>query len=211
MNPSADAGREHAEAARRARSSTGELNVNVGSVRNGWLPNAARPIASAVTELSTTSPKERVSKLRRISSSAKNTPAIGALNVAEIPPAAPHATSRRSWDSEHPQQLPGHRPQRGADLHDRALAPDRTARADTQRRGERLHDRHLRAHPAAEPVDREHHLRHAVPARLRREAAHQRPVDQPAHDRREPPRTRSPRPGAAGCPHARRRCSRGAR
>ena len=71
-----------------------------GSVRNGWLPNAARPIASAVTELSTTSPNDRVSKLRRISSSAKNTPAIGALNVAEIPPAAPHATSRRSCDSD---------------------------------------------------------------------------------------------------------------
>jgi hypothetical protein len=37
--------------------------------------------------------------LRKISSSAKNTPAIGALNVAEIPPAAPQATSSRSCDS----------------------------------------------------------------------------------------------------------------
>ena len=63
------------------------------------MPNAARPIASAVTELSTTSPNDRVSKSRRISSSAKNTPAIGALNVAEMPPAAPQATSSRSWDS----------------------------------------------------------------------------------------------------------------
>jgi hypothetical protein len=75
------------------------LNANVGSVRNGCEPNAARPIASAVTELSTTRPKERVSKLRRINSSAKNTPAIGALNVAEMPPAAPHATSSRSCAS----------------------------------------------------------------------------------------------------------------
>jgi hypothetical protein len=52
-----------------------------------------------VTELSTTNPNDSLSKLRRINSSAKNTPAIGALNVAEIPAAAPHATSSRSWDS----------------------------------------------------------------------------------------------------------------
>jgi hypothetical protein len=44
--------------------------------------------------------------LRRISSSAKNTPAIGALNVAEIPPAAPHATSRRSCQSGAPTVCP---------------------------------------------------------------------------------------------------------
>ena len=141
--------------------------MKAGSDRNGWLPNAARPIASAVTELSTTRPKERVSKLRRISSSAKNTPAIGALNVAEIPPAAPHATSSRSCDSDTRSSCPVTRSERGADLHDRPLPPDRAARADADRRGKRLHDRHLRAHPPAEPVDRVHHLRHAMPPRLR--------------------------------------------
>ena len=60
----------------------------------------ARPIASAVTELSTTRPNDWVSKLRRISSSEKNTPAIGALKVAEMPPAAPRATNRRKCVSE---------------------------------------------------------------------------------------------------------------
>jgi hypothetical protein len=53
-----------------------------------------------MTELSTTSPNDCVSKLRRINSSAKKTPAMGALNVAEIPPAAPQATSNLSCDSE---------------------------------------------------------------------------------------------------------------
>ncbi len=81
-------------------SSSGELKRNAGKVRNAWSPNAARPIASAATELSTTSPNDCVSKLRRISSSAKNTPAIGVLNVAEIPPAAPQATRSLSCDSE---------------------------------------------------------------------------------------------------------------
>ena len=64
------------------------------------MPKAPRPIASAATELRTTRPNDCVSKLRRINSSAKNTPAIGVLNVAEIPPAAPQATRSLSWDSE---------------------------------------------------------------------------------------------------------------
>jgi len=56
---------------------------------------AARPTTLAVTEDSTIMPNERTSKLARMSSIAKKTPASGALNVAAIPPAAPHATSRR--------------------------------------------------------------------------------------------------------------------
>jgi len=43
----------------------------------------------------TTAPKDSAAKSRRISSIAKNGPASGALNVAEIPPAAPQATSTR--------------------------------------------------------------------------------------------------------------------
>ena len=39
-----------------------------GQPRKGLLPNTARPIASAATELSTTRPNERVSKSPRISS-----------------------------------------------------------------------------------------------------------------------------------------------
>ena len=49
----------------------------------------------AVTEASTTMPNDSAVKSRRISSIAKNTPASGALNVAAMPPAAPHATSTR--------------------------------------------------------------------------------------------------------------------
>ena len=54
---------------------------------------------SAAKEARTTTPNESASKSRRISSSAKKTPAIGALKVAEIPPAAPQATRIRSRDS----------------------------------------------------------------------------------------------------------------
>jgi hypothetical protein len=68
---------------------------NCGKVRKGWVPNAARPMTSAVTDASTTMPKDSDAKSPRMSSSAKNTAAIGALKVAEMPPAAPHATSRR--------------------------------------------------------------------------------------------------------------------
>ncbi len=54
---------------------------------------------SATNEASTTTPNDSASKSRRISSSPKKTPAIGALKVAEMPPAAPQATSTRSRDS----------------------------------------------------------------------------------------------------------------
>ena len=84
-----------------------------------------------------------------------------------------------------PEQLAGHRADRRADLHDRSLPPDRPARTDANRRGERFDDRDLRADPTAHTVDREHHLWHAVPSRLGREPRDQRTVDQPADDRRE--------------------------
>ena len=74
--------------------------MNEGSWRKLAEPNTARAIALAVTELSTTTPNDCVSKSPRMTSSAKNTPAIGALNVAAIPPAAPQATSRRSRRSD---------------------------------------------------------------------------------------------------------------
>jgi hypothetical protein len=52
-----------------------------------------------VTDANTTTPKDSVAKSCRISSRAKKTPAIGALKVAEIPPAAPQATRIRRRDS----------------------------------------------------------------------------------------------------------------
>ncbi len=72
---------------------------NGGSTRKGWAPNAARPTTSAVTDESTTTAKLLARKLMRMISRAKNTPASGALKVAEIPPAAPQATSSRSRES----------------------------------------------------------------------------------------------------------------
>ena len=60
----------------------------------------------------TTTPKDSASKSRRMSSKANIAPAIGALNVAEIPPAAPHATRSRRRDSSNPQNLPESRTDR---------------------------------------------------------------------------------------------------
>ena len=81
-----------------------------GSVRNASDPKAIRPTAVATTEARTTRPKERVSKFRRISSRAKKTPAIGALKVAAMPPAAPQATSSRvlsaAWRVSWPRPEP---------------------------------------------------------------------------------------------------------
>jgi hypothetical protein len=53
----------------------------------------------AANDARTTTPNDSDSKSRRISSSAKKTPAMGALKVAEMPPAAPQATRMRSRDS----------------------------------------------------------------------------------------------------------------
>ncbi len=72
------------------------VDGDAGSVRNVSFPSTDRPITLAVTEDSTTIPNDSSSHRRRISSIAKNTPASGALNVAAIPPAAPHATSSRT-------------------------------------------------------------------------------------------------------------------
>src|SRR5581483_4651638 len=84
----------------------------------------------------------------------------------------------------YPRQLAERRAERRPDLHDRPLTTDRTTRPDTQRRCERLDHRHLRTDASAALGNGQHHLRHAVPARLTREEEDQRPVEQPTHDRR---------------------------
>ncbi len=63
-------------------------------------------MALAVTAASTTMPKDWAAKSARISSIAKNTPAKGALKVAAIPPAAPHATRTRIRPSGTPNTRP---------------------------------------------------------------------------------------------------------
>ena len=82
----------------------------------------------------------------------------------------------------HPHQLTQRRGQRRADLHDRALTPDRATHADRDRRCHRLDDRHRRPDPPPVLGDGQHHLGHAMPPRLASEAIDQRTVDQtPQH------------------------------
>ena len=65
-------------------------------VRKGAEPKKTREITSATIAESMMVKIASTESSRRISSTAKNTPVMGALNVAEIPPAAPQATSTRS-------------------------------------------------------------------------------------------------------------------
>ena len=76
------------------------------------------------------------------------------------------------------------RAQRRSDLNDRSLAPDRGARADGERGGQRLDDRHLPANIAALIEDCVHHLRNAMALCLRCEAIDKKDDHQPPDDRR---------------------------
>ena len=57
-------------------------------------------MAVPITDASTTTEKLRVLKLRRITSSAKKTPAIGVWKVAATPAAAPAASRRVTVSGE---------------------------------------------------------------------------------------------------------------
>ncbi len=81
-------------------SSHGLLSVYVGTGKAGKSPNTARLTTLAVTAAITIAVNAWMPKSPRITSSEKITPAIGALNVAAIPAAAPAANKlimRRSF------------------------------------------------------------------------------------------------------------------
>jgi hypothetical protein len=65
-------------------------------VRNRPRPRNASPITSATIADSITVNSASTENSRKISSTPKNTPVTGALNVAAIPPPAPQATRIRS-------------------------------------------------------------------------------------------------------------------
>ena len=64
------------------------------------MPRKAAAVTVAASEAIITTPKLRVVIDRSTTSSAKKTPAIGALNAAATPPATPQATSRRMLSFE---------------------------------------------------------------------------------------------------------------
>ena len=64
--------------------------------RNGLEPRNGWAVASAIIADSTTVNRASMENSRRMASTPKNTPVIGALNVAAIAPAAPQATRMRS-------------------------------------------------------------------------------------------------------------------
>ena len=148
------------------------------------MPRAARPMTLEVTEASTTMPKDWAAKSTRISSIAKNTPASGALKVAAMPPAAPHATSTRIRGSATRRTRPRVEPSAEPICTIGPLPTHRAAAADAQRRGQGLDRGHLGGDAAAPARDGEHHLGDAVSARLAGEEVHQRPVEQARHDGR---------------------------
>ena len=69
------------------------------AVKNGAPPKNARLITSPVTAERIVAESASSENSFRTISKPKNTPVIGALNVAEIAPAAPHATIIRSRPS----------------------------------------------------------------------------------------------------------------
>ncbi|MCB9160888.1 MAG: hypothetical protein H6644_13740 [Caldilineaceae bacterium] len=93
---------------------------------------------------------------------AKMVPAMGALKVAAMPAAAPHATSVFTRSSEKAQELAQRRTQRRAHLDDGPFAAGGTARADGQRRGQHFGGRHPRADAPALDRHRLHDFGHAV-------------------------------------------------
>ncbi len=151
--------------------------------RKGDRPGCAREIAAAVTEEKTTNPKEAASNSRRITSRAKMTPAMGALKVAEMPPAAPQATSSRMRLSGKRSSLAQARTQGRADLHDGTFPAGRAAATDAERRGQGLHQGHPRPDASALGRHREHDLRHAVPFGLACEVVGQQADQKPAQGR----------------------------
>ena len=113
-----------------------------------------------------------------------------------------HRGHRRVEDRRHPARRPRHQqrfPLSGGQMEglsddrsdraprhdDRSLGPEWPARADRDRRRDRLEDRDLRAHPAPADQDRLHRLGDAVPPDPLRPVTGHQPDDQPAQHRHQ--------------------------
>ena len=140
-------------------------------------------VMSAIIAASITVNRASMENSRKMISTPKNTPVIGALKVAAMPPPAPQATRIRSRFSG----IFTHWPRLEASAEPICtIGPSRPTDPpdpDAQRRGDRLDHADLRPDPPAIVRDGDHHLGHAVPAGLPREPVDQRAVQQPADDR----------------------------
>src|SRR5262252_6600518 len=67
-------------------------SAKVGTAKAGWLPRNVRTVTAPTTLDTTTGLNAPTENEPRISSSAKNAPANGALNAPAIPAAAPQPT-----------------------------------------------------------------------------------------------------------------------
>ena len=79
--------------------------------RNGPEPRNGSAVMSATIDDSITVNSASTENSRKMISTPKNTPVTGALNVAEMAPAAPQATMIRSRLLRHPDPLPQERGQ----------------------------------------------------------------------------------------------------
>ena len=140
-------------------------------------------VMSAIIAASITVNSASTENSRRMISTPKNTPVIGALNVAAMPPAAPQATRIRSRVSG----ILTHWPRLEASAEpictigpSRPTDPPTPIQMAEARKLTTLTCGRIR--PAA-LRDGDHHLGHPVPAGLPRPVVDQRPVQQPADDR----------------------------
>ena len=130
---------EHRVEQQRRRVSRGRTAARTS--KTGCSPSTLRS-TTAASAAATMTPESSVwSSVPTISSIVNVTAAIGALNAAAMPAAAPTGISRRTFRCETPASRP--RPARDAraDLHGRALAAERRAGADLERADEELADR----------------------------------------------------------------------
>ena len=141
-------------------------------------PRNGRLTTSATIAESITVNDASMENSRKMISTPKNTPVIGALKVAGDPAARRRRRPGSAAGSPASGPLPEAGGQRGADLHDRAFpATDPPAPMQSAEASALTGD--LRADPAAVLGDRDHHLGHAVPAGLPRVPVDQRAVDRP--------------------------------
>ena len=201
-----DAAGEQAEDGEQQRTRATWWTVNAGRCRNGVLPRAARPMTLAVTEASTTMPKDWAAKSTQDQLHREEHPGQRGVEGGR------DAAGRAARDQDPHPRLghPDDPPERSS------RARSRSARSGPSRPTDPpppMHSAEARAltagdlggDPAAAAGHGVHHLGYAVAAGLAGEEVHERAVEQPGHHRRadDEPAARAPgRCGWAACPAA---------
>ncbi len=176
--------REHAPGARTAGPPRASSRRSRGTRRRADRPRNTRATVAAVTGDDNHVAQVAQCSSPRMISIEKITPAMGALNVAAMPAAAPQATRLRMRASDRRSHLPEAGTQRRRRPARSALRarPSRRCRCTAPRRATLATTTRGRIAPAAQG-DGLHHLGHAVALGLAGEEGDDRPGQQPTQGR----------------------------